>query len=94
MAIAQNFKLLIDNKRVTHQNLPQRRWTLFNSPFLPKINVLASVPFRDSSVSPAPIEAEKNKIPTLEDEILLFSDYWCKAYKGKEYLTRQKINNQ
>ncbi|MEN9518428.1 MAG: hypothetical protein RLZZ381_1016 [Cyanobacteriota bacterium] len=67
-AIAHNFKRQIKNKRVTHQFLQKRsrsvsRRLFAKSPLIPlpstKINTLAVVPFRTSSVSPAPIEAEK-----------------------------------
>ena len=54
---------------------------------LPKINALAPVPFRISSVSPAPIEAEKKINSQPINEKLLFSDFAAKAYKvisGKE----------
>ncbi len=59
-----------------------------------KINILAPVPFRTSSVSPAPIEAEKNKTPNLIDEILLFSDCLAEAYKGDKSLSKTTAINE
>jgi hypothetical protein len=61
---------------------------------LPKINTLASVPFRTSSVSPAPIEAEKKLIFQLINEILLFSDRRAEAYKGSESLSKTTAINE
>lgn len=69
--------------------------TKFNFPDSnPKINTLAPVPFRSSSVSPPPIEAEKKINSPSINEKLLFSDFAAKAYKGNEHLIRQKINNR
>ncbi len=51
---------------------------------LPKINTLAPVPFRSSSVSPVPIEAEKKINSQPINEKLLFSDFAAKAYNSEQ----------
>jgi hypothetical protein len=59
-----------------------------------KINAFTPVPFRTSSVSPAPIEAEKKLIFQLINEILLFSDLVAEAYKGSESLSKTTAINE